>query len=291
MNNPVIGITGTSGFVGRALEDHFKASGHRVVSFSRSHFKEYNSDDIYYSITAGIDESFLKEVDVLIHCAVDLNDKNPPETNVNVAGAKKLFDTAKKASVKKIVFFSSLAADPAAQSAYLQSKFAIEKMLSSTDVVLKPGMIIGDGGLFKQLFQFAVTKRLVPLIDGGKQPIQHISIHEVVLAVENCILWDLRGTFILGSEKPVTYKTFFKQIAKASKKKLFFIPLSTGALRSIASLSKKLRFKAPVNEDNLGGLRSMKFVSPNNDLVKLGITIKPLSETLTSYFLSRSNQQ
>jgi nucleoside-diphosphate-sugar epimerase len=291
MTKPCLGITGTGGFTGAALLLYFRSSGYRTVSFSRSNPAAFKNDNNrHYSFDKIPDKNLLQDIDILIHCAYSNDITASDGHDINFIAARNLFNAAMEAGVKKIIFFSSKAASENTGSAYGKSKAAIESLLDpSKHVILRCGLIIGDGGLFKKMSGFALRRKIVPLINRGRQPVQYAGIDDIKKGVENCINNELTGFFSLASAEAVTYREFFQQVSRAAGKRLFYILLPGWFIKLIIGVSEKLNIHLPVNKTNLAGLNAMKFISSKSDLEKLGISIRPLNEILSSFFSERKS--
>jgi nucleoside-diphosphate-sugar epimerase len=270
MTKPVIAITGTTGFIGSHLLAYLQQRGFTVIPLGRN-------QAAHWDLTQAPVPGLLQGVDILIHTALDKSDTG----TVNLQGSAALFAAAKKEGVKKIIFFSSTSAHEAALSFYGKSKLAIEALLDKeTDVILKCGLVLGNSGLFKQLLDFTLQKKKVPLINGGKQPIQYIAIDNICAAVAGVIEKALSGTFVLCSAEAVPYRRFFETIADVWQEKLQYISLPGWLLKMVISVAAFLHIKIPVRKENLLGLQAMKAVNSTADLKTLDITILPLRDIL-----------
>jgi len=92
----VIAITGGSGFIGKELAKYYIQQGDRVRLLSRSPpSKSINAQHFLGDLTdQDIDLSdFVKDVDILYHCAGEINNKNLMQ-EVHVKGTQRLIDAA-----------------------------------------------------------------------------------------------------------------------------------------------------------------------------------------------------
>jgi nucleoside-diphosphate-sugar epimerase len=72
-----------------------------------------------------------------------------------------------------------------AVSEYGKTKLAIEKMLDPRkDLILKPGLVLGHGGLFGSILRMIRSLPILPLVDGGSQPLQAVDIEDLAKCVE-----------------------------------------------------------------------------------------------------------
>lgn len=254
-----IAITGASGFIGAYLVQLLRTKGFRVKEWVRK--KTGKEEESYYDME---DETTPSKkdwtgIDVLIHCAFIQQEKGKDAFSLNLNATQRLVTAARNAGVKKIIFFSTLSAHEAATSVYGKSKLAQEKLFDrETDAILKCGLVTGNGGLYNEMVQFALKKKIVPLIDGGRQPLQPIAIEKVAAAVEKIIHQNISGNFLLADPKWISYKDFFKQIEKEHHTRFRYIPVPAWVLRLAISVGNALHIPLPVNKENLAGLISLR---------------------------------
>lgn len=280
MNNPVIGVTGANGFVGSALVNSFLAKGGRVIKLVRTLSPIPATEERVFELETLPDEPLLNDINVLIHCAF----VSPTEKNASVidhSGTSALIALARKSNVKKIIFFSTVSAHAEAVSAYGRSKFKMEQLLNpESDVIVKPALIIGNGGLFLRLLKQALAKRTVPLIENGKQPMQVIALEDVIKAVHTIVDSNLSGTFILANKEQFSYKGMFKQIAAVYGVFFRFLPLPVFPVKMALSISEMMGVKLPVNKENLSGLQSLKYMDSGESLRRLELEPVTFKEAL-----------
>lgn len=278
-NKQSIAVSGATGFIGAALCVHLVERGYSVIGFCRK-LPVQGLKGVtyrYFSLEAASDTSLFKNVDVFIHCAYI---KGEEAKNKNIRGTKDLLQAARRAGVKKCIFFSSLSAQADALSGYGQQKFELEKeFYGEDDAVIRPGLVIGAGGLFADMMKHIQTKKILPLIEGGKQTLYTIHLSDVVKATEHIISRNLYGNFTLAHPQAVVYKAFYTELAAALKRKIIFIPLSYTLLEMVFTVSDALGIKLPVDKESLLGLKAMKPLQIGNDLEKMGITPKNYKES------------
>ncbi len=206
MNKPCIIITGANGFIGEHLANYFYAKGWRVQALVRKvplkAVKEVGY--IEYDLEKSPDEFIFDSVDYLVHCAYLRFEKNKNADLINIAGTKKLIECCRKRNIK-FLFFSSFSAHNSAESHYGKTKLECEKLIDlSTDVILKPGLVIGKRGLASELIKTIKKSSFFPLIGAGKQPIQTIYINDVCIIVEAVIEKKMSGLFYIAETNTIT---------------------------------------------------------------------------------------
>ena len=282
-----IAISGATGFIGSQLSAHFVKQGYHVIALCRNipvqplHGVEYRQ----FSLEIKPDQNLFKDVNVFIHCAYL---KGEEAKNININGTNNLLNSARKAGVSKNIFFSSMSAHAAALSAYGQQKFQLEKEFSGeNDAVVRPGLVIGNGGLFLEMANHIKSKGIIPLIDGGKQPLYTVHISDVLKAVEIIISKNLNGTFTVAEPLPVLYRDFYKELASSLEKKIILLPVSYFLLQAVFSITKLLHIKTGVGKENLLGLKALQTFEFASELDKLGFI--PINYTLSLKLFSKEN--
>ena len=268
--NETIEISGATGFIGSQLCAHFIRQGYHVIGFCRN-IPAQRVQGVEYRISSlekPLDKNLFNDATIFIHCAYL---KGEEAKNINIEGTKKLLQASRNAGVKKNIFFSSMSAHADALSAYGQQKFLLEKEFNAKDdAIIRPGLVIGNGGLFLEMVKHIKSKGIVPLIDGGKQPLYTVHSLDIMKAIEIIITKNLNGTFTVAETEPVLYCDFYKELAKALNKKVLTFNISYPLMEIILSLTKLLGINTGVGKESLVGLKALRRVEFSDDLKKLG---------------------
>jgi nucleoside-diphosphate-sugar epimerase len=287
-NAPTVVITGASGFIGGKLVDYFVDLGWQVIAPVRRpeampkrggvHYKAYD-------LTSAADDDICKGADYLVHAAyIKADAAHPDAFERNVKGTRALLDSACKHHLKRRVFISSLAARPEASSSYGRQKLAIEREFSTPeDSIVRAGLVIGRGGLTQNMVAFMRSKHLVPLIDGGKQPLQYIAIDDLVQAIATILQRNLHGTFIVANDEPVTYKQFYQTIMRITGIKALLVPVPYVVPQTAIRAVHALHLPVNITEDNLRGLKHMTHIRTKDDLSALRLVPRSLAEALEAF--------
>ena len=278
--NETIAISGATGFIGSQLCAYFVQQDYRVIGFCRNipspgvHGVEYR----FFSLEKNPDANLFKDATVFIHCAYL---KGKKAKSINIEGTKQLLQASRSAGVKKNIFFSSMSAYADALSAYGQQKFELEKEFSGKDdAFIRPGLVIGNGGVFLEMVKHIKTKRIIPLIDGGNQPLFTIHISDVLKAIEIIVTKNLNGKITVAEPLPVLYKEFYKDVAETLNKKVFMVNISYSLLDKIFSFTKLLGIKTGIGKENLLGLKGLRMFDFSKDIEKLGFVPKDYKQSL-----------
>jgi nucleoside-diphosphate-sugar epimerase len=276
-------ISGANGFIGSELTSHFNRKGFIVRALIHNPAKIPVIGVGYYTYNFGdaVEEKIFEQADCFIHCAYDKH-----SLKLNIEGTRQLLALSKKYGVKKNIFISSLSSREDALSIYGKQKWACEKLFNQpNDIVLRLGMVIGNGGLFGQMKNYLQQKNRIPIISGGQQPIQTIYIRDLMEAIDRCIEKNFTGTISIASSEKLAYKEFYSLICKSLHVVPSFTSIPYGLLYFCLSVSETLGIKLPVSRENILGLKKQSYVDTTADLKKIGIELKTCADSLSELSL------
>jgi NADH dehydrogenase len=258
MDERTVAITGANGFIGSALLQTFAGAGWRVIALTRRPIADPLVEWRRYDLRDDrVPDGLCDGVDVLVHCAYARRRPGADAFATNVRASKTLFDAARAAGTKQLIFVSSLAADKNALSEYGRQKFRIEQMLDPNgDAVVRSGLVLGNGGLFARMQTYLRRRSLVPLIDGGRQPVQTVGVDDLSCCVLRIAEQNLTGLFTIADYPGTTYEEFYRLVAGGMHVPVRFISLPFWLLDAGLRAAEALRIPLPVDRDNLLGLRA-----------------------------------
>jgi nucleoside-diphosphate-sugar epimerase len=211
------------------------------------------------------DPGIIRGVDTLIHCAWDLR---PGTAHDNVAGTQRLFEAAHAAGVAQQVFISTYSAHESAVTEYGRSKLLVQQdALRRGYAVVRPGLVIGPGGLFQRLADTMSRHRVVPLVDSGRGKVSIVAIGDFQRALAAIVERRLTGLFNLFNPVVVTLKDLVLEIRTAAVRKPFLLPVPSGLLLGPVWLLGRAGIRLPIDVDNLRGLRANRDVQDRSDLL------------------------
>jgi nucleoside-diphosphate-sugar epimerase len=283
---PTIIITGANGFVGSALVSYYADQGWHVRAAVRDPSKFANTTLVTYmpyDITKKPSSKLFLGANYLVHAAYIKQSRHTPNaSDLNLKGSEALALVAHQNNIATI-FMSTMSAHEGALSSYGKHKVAAEQFFNGKhDSIIRAGLIIGQGGLAKSMVHFMKTKRVVPLINGGNQPLQTIAIDDLLGATHAIFVRKLHGTFIVAEPKSHTYKTFYQMIAKKLRIKVLFVPVPVVVPMAVIATIHALHIPFAITKDNLLGLTQLRAIDTASDLGRLGIKVKTFAQTLRS---------
>jgi nucleoside-diphosphate-sugar epimerase len=198
------------------------------------------------------------DVDAIVHCAFIRRPERNDSEDVNVRGSILLAESARERGVEQFVFLSSLAAHSGALSRYGKEKFALERRFESDgSLVIRPGLVLGAGGIFGAMTAYLRTHRFVPLVDGGQQPLQTVHVDDLVAAIDRGLESRLTGTFTVAESSHVPYVAFYRELSAALGSQTAFVRVPSIVLVAGIKTALLLRIPIPIDLDNVLGLKAM----------------------------------
>lgn len=289
VKEPKITITGTTGFVGRYLKEHFRVLGYQ---------------------TAGLD---LRKTpnplpnqlcDMVVHLAGKAHDLKKVSDeqsyfDVNTELTKKVFDAFLKSQASIFVFVSSIKAvadatngqlvtesmQPQPGTPYGKSKLAAEAFLSAQTLpenkklyILRPCMIHGPGnkGNFNLLYQ--VVKMGIPWPLGAfDNKRSFLSVDNFCFVIDQILSQRLEpGTYHLADTEPLSTNELVKLIASELNSSANIVPIPRGFVKAIARMGDWLPL--PLNSERLEKLTENYVVSNHKLLTALGMQLPVTAE-------------
>jgi nucleoside-diphosphate-sugar epimerase len=289
MSQEVVLVTGATGLLGRGLCAYLSNRGYEVRALLRSGAEGGASAQpgvpatYKCNLPDEIDpRAFEGPIRALMHCAYDtrFTDRATSE-RTNVLGTERLLRLSRERQVSQFIFVSSLSADPDVKSYYGQSKLAAEALLDpARDLIVRPGLILGPGGLFLRMRKLVRALPVIPLFYGGQQPVQTVWLGDLCQAIVQAMEMRLTGIIRVAEAEGLSMKAFYAELCRLEGKRRWLVPfpgsLALLALRAIENLG----VAAPISSENLLGLKALKHHDVAGDLAKLGLSVLSFRESL-----------
>ena len=282
----VIAISGASGFLGAALCRHLEKRGFAVRALARDPGRRPSGLEgmAWYrcSLPDDLDASAFESVDVFVHCAYDTRFRSEESARaVNLGGSERVFRTARERGVRKIVFISSMSAHADAISIYGRTKLEVEALLDpERDLAVRPGHILGEGGVFWRTAASIAALPFIPLFSSGEELVQTIYVDDVCEGLRRAIELDCTGTLLLSERDSVALREFYAATARALGKHPRFLRVPGGLALALLRAAEKVGFSLPLSSDNLLGLRRLRAFDVAEDLRRIGLSPRSMRESL-----------
>jgi nucleoside-diphosphate-sugar epimerase len=285
-------VTGANGYVGSIIASSLRHASQKVVGLCRP-ASRLDADSTLpvrnFSLDADVTADTFCDIDTLIHCAYDFHSRSRSEIwRLNVDGTIRLFDAARSAGVKKIVFISSISAFHGCKSLYGQAKLAVEQTAHDFGLtIVRPGLVYGPRprGMMGSLLKLCSTPFALPTPGLGDQILYLAHEEDLGQLIVNLIesggnrlpVEDAgHSAIIAANEYPKTLKQILQLFiqARENKRKLF-IPVPSIAiwagLRTLELLGVHSRFRS----DSLVSLLNQQEKPDFSALHRLGVTFRP----------------
>ena len=219
-------------------------------------------------------------IDAVVHCAFN---KNDIDNRKNAGGTIIWAEQAEHNNVGLQIFMSSLSADKDAAAPYGEKKYEAEKwFLAHNHVILRPGLVIGNGGLFNTIVAMVKKSPVIPLIDSGRTIAYVSDIDTISSIIRDLILHNKKveggKVWSIQQETPLFLGDILKEIGKQCRLSRLFIPIPYFILSILLNLGEMFKFKGiGVNTNNLKGIRQFSRKKYTSDLGRLGYMETPIN--------------
>lgn len=260
-------ITAIGGFLGSRIAAGLAARGHQVRGSVRASRAVTGWNVVRLALDEPFDPDVFAGCDVVVHGAHDFA-RGAYATNVH--GTIAWAEAAARAGAMRQVFISSPSAQPDAPSEYGRAKYTLERwFLERGHLVVRPGLVVGPGGLFARQRAALLRTPLVPLIGAGDQPTFVIAIDHFVDAVARVIE---RGTpreaSLFYDDRP-TMRAFVAAIKRTAGQRATIVPIPATLAIALTRIARALRLPIPVTPDQIRTLLSTPSGSWRSDLPQL----------------------
>jgi NADH dehydrogenase len=285
MTARVVVITGATGFVGGALCRRFAAAGWQVRAgvrdLANAHFGDPAIRPFRCHLPDALDAAAFRGAEAVIHAAYATQSCSPAEARaVNVRGTARVLRASRRAGAR-FVFVSSCSAHAGAQSLYGRSKYALERRLDPTrDLIVRPGLVLGGGGLAARMAQTLRRSPVVPLFDGGRQPLQTVHIDDLTEALLRLVSAHATGLVVLAEAEPVALRDFMRLLAAQVGARPVWVPMPSAPVLVALGLAERLGLRLPIGRENLLGLRGLVRQEAEVGSRLTGLRIRPAAESL-----------
>jgi len=278
-----VAITGSSGFVGSALAYRFAKAGWNVCALQRKPGVSSGKIQVVpFKLNQPLPEESLQRVDLLVHGAWQHYSRQQPQTDeINFEGTKKLNAFAHMTGAK-FTFISTTSAHAGATSHYGMNKLRTESLMDNTrDLTLKPGLVIGnEGGLFQKIVGIISKSKVIPMVDGGRQPMQTVWMDDLFNVIVKSYESSLCGNYAVAESEAITMKQLYEMIAVKINAKPIFINIPYSIIYPVMRIPEMLHLPLPLTTENLKGLKHLKAIDTGEIQKKLGIRLLTAREAI-----------
>jgi nucleoside-diphosphate-sugar epimerase len=248
-------ITGANGFIARHLIAAAAAQGDEVLALARSGAHIAGATQTYaWSLGQLAPPACVKDRQCAIHLAHDFAGTTGAQRTLD--GTLALAAQLQAAGITRQLFFSSYSAGTQATSLYSRTKLALEQSLTGYRgmVIVRPGLVLGAGGLYGRIRHWAQRLPLVPLPDGGSGVVPVIKVEKLCrLTLQLARNAQAPGTANLFEPQLKSLRALVIEAAVEAGRHPRILPIPSGLLLAGLRLAATLKLPLPVNPDNLVG--------------------------------------
>lgn len=272
----LVAVTGAGGLVGGELAAALEKAGHAVRRLGR------RPGETPFTLGDAADEKALSGADALVHCAWDFSAVGRGAVmRVNAEGSAALFEAARRAGVGRVLFVSSVSADPACVSDYGDAKRAAEAACAAEGgLSVRPGLVwrFPPAGLFAALERLAAALPLLPVFDGGRQPFFTVHAADLADALVRAVGAPrelLTPAPALAHPDAVEFRDLLKGLAARRGRALGTVSVPGGlALAGLRAL-EAVGLRPPFRSDSLRGLLATPTRIDPEPARRLGASFRP----------------
>lgn len=243
-------LTGANGFIGGHLRQALQQAGHEITPVFRHYgfdFKRMLTPDDWLPHLQGVDAA-INSVGIIAET------RGQTFEVLHHRAPAALFRACIMAGVMRVIQISALGADGQASTPYQLSKKAADDVLRGLPLewfVLRPSLVVGEGGKSATLFRFMANLPMIPLVGDGGQRIQPVHVSDVAATVLQCLQTaSARRTLDVVGAYPLTFAEWLQLLRRQRGKRP--APTLTIPLPLLMAAAQAGRFAAPMlHPDNL----------------------------------------
>jgi nucleoside-diphosphate-sugar epimerase len=280
---PLIGVTGATGYLGSSLVAALRAKSLDVVEYRRTALDDVSTRSVrQLDLSQPVEGRAFDGVSCLIHAAWDLVETDPRRAwELNVAGSKRVLESAINAGVKRVIFVSSMSAYFGTKQDYGLMKLAVERsVLEANQLVVRPGLVYGaqSGGMAQTLSKLSRLP-LIPVFRGAQQFTLHID--DFLAAMSTLVVAKAVPSTVIGlaNESPTSFKEIMLTLAAETNNSARTVVVPWSVVLALLRVAEKLNVRLPVRSDSLLGLvRPAPFVPGRDVAIEIGLSFRPFSD-------------
>jgi hypothetical protein len=261
-------ITGASGFLGSILIK--KLINYECILYCLSTKDNISNNNINVKFIRwkfGEEATFIEKlnIDVCLHLAHDFTNNTGDEDTI--IGTCNLIHYLHSIKIHKQIYISSITSISSAKSKYGQSKYIIERIIKKYDtIIIRPGLIVGDGGLFRSLNKKNPTFMFFKFIPDINFPIPYI-IDSFLINFISDLIFNNKNKIMCASNE---YNLFncdvddFKNLLQLNniyKENYYLISIPVNMIILFFKIIKFLNIKFPFKVDQFNSLLDFRNIN------------------------------
>jgi len=287
-------ILGLHSPIGRHMAAALAARNHQVIGTSRASRPREDLASLvenYHSLHLGeaADPNWFSNVDAVVYLA---HDHSRGATRRNVQGIQDWFHTASTAGANRHLFFTSYSSKAESRTDYGSIKFELESFfISRQQWIVRPGLVTSAEGLFGRMLRMVQKLPMLPLLDGGRDPVPLVALESVSTAVITILEKSMApGSWNLHHPPPLSMKELLVCMRRLTKSHCRFIPIPAALPFALLRFTELLGLRLPLSADSIAAMKENRGIMRPSNLADLGIQDPPLKEQVTRLIRKTSGE-
>ena len=264
-------ISGASGLIGGHLAAHLAVRGWTVIGTGRRSTPAPGCHHWYVRPFGTSWNDIFKQhpVGAAVHCAYDPSPQSGDDGERATGG---WIEEAAAAGVRRQILLSSISARADSCSRYGREKHRLEGRIAGRGrLVLRPGLVIGPGGLFGRMARIVQRFPVIPLIAGGRNRVYFTGIDALCRIMENCLAAGPgAGAWNVQQPEPTTMRELLKAVRRSLGVRRVFMPVPYPLALAASTALPGVAARAGVSRENVAGLKQNDVADLPSDYQSFG---------------------
>jgi len=203
--------------------------------------------------------------------------------DANVGTTRALVDAARGAGVRRVVFISSIGADPDSPNGYFRSKGEAERVVTASGMaatIIRTPLLLGPATAGGRALVAAASRPTVRTLGGGAHTLRPLDVDDLCLAILHAAAEPASGIALhdLVGPTPITHRALLERMAALLGHQISVRATPIWLARLGASVAGLCR-TGGMTPAVIDVITSSESVAHNADR-DLGLTLTPLQDTL-----------
>jgi len=216
-------------------------------------------------------------------------------SDLHVGQTRNLVEACRLANVGRLVMVTTLGARSDADNIYQSTKSAAEEVVKASGLnytILRPPLLIGrtfgqrDSKLVRRYREMIVGKKVVLLINGGKNKLQPLFIDDIVSAICKCLANEggcERAVLEVGGPEVIDMRQFVEMLMETCKLHKPIVSLPPMLATVAAAFCELIQDVPMVSSDQVKLALADNICVDNAMVSKLKLELTPVKRALDSY--------